>query len=54
MSLETQLQALAQAIGTDVKAVMESLPNANQKYVHVGPTAPVSPSVNDLWVDTSG
>lgn len=54
MSLETQLQALAQAIGADVKAVLEALPTASQKYVHVGPTAPPSPSVNDLWVDTSG
>lgn len=28
-------------------------PGPSGTIVHVGPTAPPSPSVNDLWVDTS-
>lgn len=28
-------------------------PGPSGTIIHVGPTAPPSPSVNDLWVDTS-
>lgn len=28
-------------------------PGPSGTIVHVGPTAPPSPSINDLWVDTS-
>ena len=73
MSLRTGITALAQAIGTDIKALFSgqgtlsslattekaSLVGAINELktstpkITVGTTAPVSPAVGDLWVDTN-
>lgn len=67
MSLQSRIAELAQAVGEDMKSVQTSVatlsgqvqalsendPENVYQKVYVSPTAPPTPFLNQIWIDTS-
>lgn len=51
MSLESQITAVVQAIGADIKALQTATPGGGVQNLFVGPSAPVFTTAG-VWVQT--